>query len=224
MVASAQLRGQPETPSLTLCGRPASPHQLFQPHAEPGGILHAEPAPFAAHAGLHRAQRLAIGVAGHQSGLVQVGPDGGKLVLGHAEQVDALAARHLHRGDREFLGYVGDGAQLGGRGHSAPHARHDGIGAVLLDVGVDPLIDEAGRGVVGIFARPGAEQIIVQRRTASGAAVGRLPAEGAAHGVGRLEAPRDDGGARLVMAGGRASADRLAAAIGRTSAVAARMA
>ena len=35
-----------------------------------------------------------------------------------------------------------------GVGDAAPHARHDRIGAVLLDVGVDALVDEARLVVV----------------------------------------------------------------------------
>ena len=74
-------------------------------------------------------------------------PDGGQICsLLHAEQVDALAAGHLHRRDVELVDHVGDGAQFGRRGHAAPHARHDRIGAVLLDVGVDALVDEARAG------------------------------------------------------------------------------
>ncbi len=42
-----------------------------------------------------------------------------------------------------LVDHVGDGAQFGRRGHAAPHARHHRIGAVLLDVGVHALVDEA---------------------------------------------------------------------------------
>jgi hypothetical protein len=71
-------------------------------------------------------------------------PDVRKLFLSHTEQIDALAAGDLHRGDLKLVHHVGDRAQLGGRGRAAPHARNDGIGAVLLDIGVHPLIDETG--------------------------------------------------------------------------------
>ena len=61
-VASAQLRGQPETASFTLAGV-HEPHRNFSSLiAEAGRILRAEAAPFGADAGLHRAQRLAVGV------------------------------------------------------------------------------------------------------------------------------------------------------------------
>ena len=142
-VASAQLRGQPETASFTLAGV-HEPHRNFSSLiAEAGRILRAEPAPVGADAGLHRAQRLAVGRAGDEAGGVEVGPDGGKLLLAHAEQVDPLPAGDLHRRDGEFVDDVGDGAQFRGAGHAAPHARHHRIGAVLLDVGVDALVDEA---------------------------------------------------------------------------------
>ena len=108
-----------------------------------------------ADAGLHRAQALGVGVAGHHAGLVQVGPDRGQILLLDAEQVDALAAGDLDGRDLELVGDVGDGAQFARRGDAAPHARHHRIGAVLLDVGVDALVDEARLRVVAIFAGPG---------------------------------------------------------------------
>ncbi len=55
-------------------------------------------------------------------------------------------------------GHVGDGAQFIGRGHAAPHARDDREGAVLLDVGVDALVDEARLRVVAVLAGPGAQR------------------------------------------------------------------
>src|SRR6185312_638392 len=94
--------------------------------------------------------------------------------------------------------HVGDGAQFGGGGDPAPHARDDGVGAVLLDVGVDPLVDEAALLVVAVFARPGAGQVVVQRRAAGGAAVGGAPLQGLHHRRDRLQVvghdpPTDDG-------------------------------
>ena len=43
---------------------------------------------------------------------------------------------------------VGDAAQLVGGGLAAPHARDHRVGAVLLDVGVAALVDEAALRVV----------------------------------------------------------------------------
>ena len=177
MVASAQLRGQPETASLTLCGVQEPQQQLLELDAEAGRILRAEAAPFGADAGLHRAQGLAVGVAGDHAGGVEIAPRPRAGPPSDAQQVDALAAGHLDGRDLEVVGDVGDGAQFVRRGQAAPHARHHRIGAVLLDVGVHALVDEARLVVVAVFARPGAEQVVVQRRAAGRAAVRRLPVQ-----------------------------------------------
>ena len=76
-------------------------------------------------------------------------------------------------GMSNLLGHVGDGAQLPWIGQPAPHARHDRIGAVLLDVGVDTLVDEARAAIVHVFLRPIAEKVVVQGRPALGAAARR---------------------------------------------------
>ena len=60
-------------------------------------------------------------------------------------------------------------------GQPAPHPRHDRIGAVLLDVGVHRSLTKRRLLVVDVLARPGAEQVVVERRAARGAAVGRRP-------------------------------------------------
>ena len=101
----------------------------------------------------------------------------GRSCLLHAEQVDALAAGHLHGRDRVLVDDVGDAAQLGGRGLAAPHARNHRVRAVLLDVGVRALVDEARLRIVLRLLRPGRDQVVVERRTAGRAAVGRAPFE-----------------------------------------------
>jgi hypothetical protein len=79
---------------------------------------------------------------------------------------------------------VGDAAQLAGRGFAAPHARDHRVGAVLLDVGVAALVDVAALRVVQRTSlRPGRQQVVVQRRAARRAAVGRAPAHAALHRV-----------------------------------------
>src|SRR5262249_53142365 len=140
----------------------------------------AEAAPFAAHAGLHRAQRLRVRVAG---GHAEVLPDIAQVLLLHAQQVDALAAGDLYGGDPVLVYHVGDAAQLGGRGLAAPHARDHRVGAVLLDVRVAALVDVARLRIVFRLLGPGRDQVVVQGRAAGGAAVGRAPLE-EAHGVG----------------------------------------
>src|SRR5690606_29267933 len=104
-----------------------------------------------------------------------VGPDGGEVFLFDAEQVDALAACDLDGGYLELVGHVGDGAQFLRIGHTAPHAGHDGIGAVLLDIGVDALVDEAGLAIVLVFPRPVGNEVVVEGGAAFGAAAGGFP-------------------------------------------------
>ena len=96
-----------------------------------------------------------------------------------------------------------------GDGHAAPHARHDRIGAVLLDVGVDALVDEARLVVVGIFVRPVADEIVVERRPALGAAAGGLPLQLLHDGGNGLQALGLDQAAHIVMAEIGAGAHRL---------------
>ena len=116
---------------------------MLELDAEPGRILRAEPAPFAAHAGLHRSQALGIGLPGHHAGGAELRPDRRQVLFAHAKKIDALAAGHLDGRDLETVCDIGDRAQLGGRRQPAPHARHDGEATVLLNVGVHPLVDEA---------------------------------------------------------------------------------
>ena len=142
-VASAQLRGQPETASFTLRRRPRAAQIALELDAEAGRILRAEPAPLAADAGLHRAQALGVGLAGDQARGVELRPHRRQVFLPDAEQVDALAAGDLDGRNLELVGDVGDGAQLVRRRQAAPHARHHRERAVLLDVGVHALVDEA---------------------------------------------------------------------------------
>src|SRR5262249_28880378 len=156
---------------LDLVRGPRAPAHLLDLDAEPGRILRAKAAPFAADAGLYRAQPLGIGVAGHQPGPVQIAPDARQLLLFDAEQVDALAAGDLDRRDRIFFCGVGDRAQFLRVGQPAPHPRHDRKRAVLLDVGVDPLVDKARLRIVAVAVGPGADQVVVQRRPAFLAAV-----------------------------------------------------
>src|SRR6185437_15485151 len=198
----------PRYGELDLVRRIAAPAHFLDLDAEAGRILRTETAPFAADARFHRAQRLAVGMAGHQAGLVEIGPDRGQLILARAEHVDALSARHFHGRNVVPVGRIGDGAQFVGRGDAAPHARHDGIGAVLLDIGVDALIDETRAGIVAIFAGPGAQQIVVQRRAAFLAAVGIGPTERVPRIILCLETPCDDLAPHFVMAERGAAAHR----------------
>ena len=169
-VASAQLRGQPETASLTLAGV-HEPHMNFS-SLTPSPVESCVPKRHQSEPTQVFTVRsaLGVGVAGDHAGALRSAQTRGQVLLLDAQQVDALAAGDLDGRDRELVDHVGDGAQLARRRHAAPHARHDRVGAVLLDVGVDALVDEARLVVVGVFAGPGAEQIVVERRAALGAA------------------------------------------------------
>ncbi len=82
-------------------------------------------------------------MAGNHAGGVEISPDGGQVFLPDAEDVEPLAAGHLDHRRIVFLHHIGNRAQFLGVGEAAPHARHHRIGAVLLDIGVQPLVDEA---------------------------------------------------------------------------------
>ncbi len=71
------------------------------------------------------------------------------------------------------------------------------------------LVDEARLVVVGIFVGPVADQVVVERRAALGAAAGRLPLQFLHHRRHRLQRLRDDQAADVVVAQGRARAHRL---------------
>src|SRR5881394_1950143 len=58
-------------------------------------VLHAEAAPGRADAGLHRAQRLAVGMARLEAGVDQLAPDERQLFDARAEEIDALRAGDL---------------------------------------------------------------------------------------------------------------------------------
>ena len=87
-------------------------------------------------------------------GHAEVGPDPRQVLLPDAEQVDPLAAGQLDHRHVVLLGHVGDPAQLLGGGDPAAHLRHDREGAVLLDVGVHPVVDEPGVLLVDVRPRP----------------------------------------------------------------------
>src|SRR5207247_9663235 len=108
-----------------------------------------------ADAGLALPPRLAVSVARDETGFTQIRPDRRQIPLFHAEEIDALAARHFDRRNGEFVHDIGEGAQFLGIRHTTPHPRHDGISPVLLNVVVTTLIDEARLAVIDMLARPG---------------------------------------------------------------------
>ncbi len=166
-VARAAGNGQ-----LDLVWRPHVEKGVFQIDAHLRRVLRAETAEFAADTGLHGTDGFAVGVAGRH---IQVFPDTRQVFLPDAQQVDALAAGDLDHRHLILVRHIGDAPQLGGIGNAAPHAWNDRIGTILLDVGVGALVDEARLRVILGFARPGGDQVVVQRRPAGGAAVWRAP-------------------------------------------------
>src|SRR5690606_12754619 len=166
---------------LDLVRAPHVGQHRFQVDAHLRAVLGAEAAELAAHAGLHRADRLAVGVTGLHP---QVAPHVHQVLLLHPQQVDALAAGDLHHRHRVPVGNVGDAPQFAGVGHAALHLRDHRESAVLLDVGVRAFVDEAALRVVDRLARPGREHVVVDRGTAGRTAVGRAPLhEGVGLGV-----------------------------------------
>ena len=121
-------------------------------------------------------------MAGNETRPTEVGPDSGQIFFDDAKHVDALAAGDFDSGNVELVNDVSDSAQFLGTSHATPHARHNRVGAILLNVGMHALVDEARLVVVGILTGPVADEIIVQCRTAFGAATGRRPMQFLHHG------------------------------------------
>ena len=119
--------------------------------AERGRVPHAVAAEVGADARLAGAEGFRVRVP---RGDPQVAPHFGQFLLGDAEQVDALAAGDLHHRHLVALGHLCDALQLGRRGDSAVDARHDAERAVLLDVGVHAVVDEAGVALVVVLLAP----------------------------------------------------------------------
>ncbi len=196
---------------LELVRRPGAPGEFFEIDAELRRVLGAEAAPGLADAGLHGADGLAVGMAGDEAGGRQIAPDAGEILLPHAEQIDALAAGDVYGRHAVLLRDLGDRFEFGGRGLAAPHARHDRVAAVLLDVGVHALVDEARLVVVAVLAGPLTEQVIVQRGAALRAAVPGLPVQIVHHRAQRCQALLADGPADVVVRMVGAGAQRFAA-------------
>src|SRR5712692_3521643 len=102
-------------------------------------VLNAVAAPGVADAGLHGAQRLAVGVTGFEAGVDQIPPDERQLLDARAEEVDALRACDLGV-QAVLLRHLTEHYQLLWRDLAARHARHDRIGAVLLQVGEEAVV------------------------------------------------------------------------------------
>ena len=130
---------------LDLVRRAQALVAILEIDREPDAVLHAVAAPGRAHAALHRAHRLAVGVAGFEAGVDELAPDQRQLVHLRAEQVDALAAGDLGV-QAVLLRDRADDDELVRRDLAARHARDDGIGAVLLHVGEEVVVRVLQRG------------------------------------------------------------------------------
>jgi hypothetical protein len=114
---------------------------LLDGDAERGGIADAVAAEVATDTGFHGAEALAVRIARRH---VQIRPHGRQVFLAHTEQVDALPAGELDHRNGVLVGDLGDAAQLPRIGHAALHLRYHREGAVTLNVGVHPVVDESG--------------------------------------------------------------------------------
>ena len=93
-------------------------------------------------------------------------------------------------------------------GHTAPHPRHDRIGAILLDIAVIAFVDKARLAVVAVVKRPVGEQVVVQRRATRGATARGFPAQFLHHGGDGFQPARLDQAAHILMGMIAAFADR----------------
>ncbi len=118
---------------LELVRGAQAPVAQLQVDGHPHAVLDPVPAPGLADAGLHRAQRLPVRVAGLEPGLDEPGPDPRELVDAGAEEVDALAAGDL-RVEPEVAGDLADHDELVGGDLAAGDARDDRVRAVALQV------------------------------------------------------------------------------------------
>ncbi len=134
---------------------------------EPDRVADPEAAEVGADAGLHGADGLRVGVA---RGHAEVAPDVRELLLRDPEQVDPLAAGDLDHPDVVLVGYLGDPAELIRGDDATVDARDDRERAVVLDVRVDAVVDEACVALLPMPVRGHLRDEVGERRLA-GAAV-----------------------------------------------------
>ena len=130
-------------------------------------VLDAEAAKIRAHAGLHHAHAFGICLARRHS---QVCPDLRQVCLLDAEQINALAAGNLHHRHLVFFGHVRDAPKFFRRSHASTDARHDRKRSVLLNIGVDAVVDEARRAIFIVVSAPQHVHHVTERRLADFAA------------------------------------------------------
>ncbi len=94
-----------------------------------------------------------------------------EIRLLHSQQIQALASSDLHHRHVVLLRDIRDAPQLCGRGHASTHARHHGKRSVLLNIGVDAIVDEASRAILFMVSAPQHVQHVAQRGLANLAAL-----------------------------------------------------
>ena len=146
-------------------GRLDALETLFNLYAQRCAVAQPEPAEVGADTGFAGAESLGVGVARRHTHLA---PHVREVLLGDAQQIDALAAGYFHHLGFVFLGSVGDAAQFVRRGDAAVDAWHHAERAVLLDVGVNPIVDEASVALVLIVGAPYGSQQRCQAQLAAG--------------------------------------------------------
>src|SRR5205085_1607424 len=116
---------------------------VLEPDREPDRILHAEAAPGRPDARLHRAQRLAVGVAGFEAGGDQLAPDLGPLPDPHDSVIWCRRTR-WHSSWRVWA--------------KCSHSR-------LLSVVPDFFAAATSRSLIRVWHEPQPEPALVQRLT-----------------------------------------------------------
>ena len=88
-----------------------------------------------------------------------------------AQQIDALAAGDLHHRHVILVGDVGDAAELVGRRDAAADPRNDRERTVLLNVGVNAIVDEPCRAIFVVITAPDHVEHVAERGLADFTAV-----------------------------------------------------
>ena len=209
--ASAQLRGQPDTASFTLCG--AYMRHSARSRSLPSPVESCVPKRHHSlpDAGLHRAQRLGVGVARDHAGMLRSAQTAGRSSFFTPSRSMRWPPVTLTVGILYLSTDVGDARAARRRGLAAPHARHDRVGAVLLDVGVRALVDEArSAGRPRPRFGPGGDQVVVERRAGSWRSRSACASPMNLHDVGD--------GQQLLLDGSRRARPRGCGRCSRTSA------
>ena len=104
-----------------------------------------------AHAAFTGPKGFGIGMA---AGNAERLPHLGQVFFGDAQQVDALTARDFDHAGVVLFRDLGNALQFGRGGDTAINTGHHAEGAVVLNIGVDAVVDKAGVAFVFVFVRP----------------------------------------------------------------------